>query len=385
MDTEDILKGFADGGKEGNSAGLETSGAGGSTTDCAEVLATIYAQTADMVSDGHDTENDAGGSTCETEKVEENRETGDVGSRESPTGCIVRDENVMRASAGEQYPYDINWVSGRVQPGIVEDTPCFAFKVDGTPFMRLVREIVKKDIAPDMGVKFQMTVVRALMEVAEAYLVASFENTNEVAIHSKRVTIQLKDLRLVDRLSKPRWVEKYQAPLLLVLPSQIDGQTEIPNRTLGDILRKIVRDDQQWDLHLAHAEITYNHAVSPATGMPPYYCDLSYHPNVLAEFLRLSQMHPDTSCPALDDWVAHMTSIMKTAHEHIAVSQTHMAARVNRSWMDHPFKVGDDVFIDAHHLQLKADTLRKFRRPFFGPCRILHAVGFAASTRSASM
>ncbi|GBG92702.1 hypothetical protein CBR_g56841, partial [Chara braunii] len=156
---------------------------------------------------------------------------------------------------------------------------------------------------------------------------------------------------------------------------QTDGQTEITNRTLVDILRKIVRDDQQWDLHLAHAEIAYNHAVSPATGMSPYYCDLGYHPRVPADFLRPSQMHPDTSCSALDDWVAHMTSIMKTAHEHIVASQTRMAARANRSRMDHPFKVGDDVLIDACHLQLEADTLRKFRRRFFGPCRILRAVG----------
>ncbi|GBG81940.1 hypothetical protein CBR_g34123 [Chara braunii] len=156
---------------------------------------------------------------------------------------------------------------------------------------------------------------------------------------------------------------------------QTDGQTEITNRTLRDILRKIVRDDQQWDLHLAHAEIAYNHVVSPATGMSPYYCDLGYHPRVPADFLRPSQMHPDTSCPALDDWVAYMTSIMKTAHEHIAASQTRMAARGNRSRMDHPFKVGDDVLIDARHLQLEADTLRKFRRRFFGPCRILQAIG----------
>ncbi|GBG58871.1 hypothetical protein CBR_g270 [Chara braunii] len=126
---------------------------------------------------------------------------------------------------------------------------------------------------------------------------------------------------------------------------QTDGQTKITNRTLGDILRKIVRDDQQWDLHLAHAEIAYNHAVSPATGMSPYYCDLGYHPRVPADFLQPSQMHPDTSCPALDDWVAHMTSIMKTAHEHIAASQIRMAARANRSRMDHPFKVGDDVLL----------------------------------------
>ncbi|GBG83578.1 hypothetical protein CBR_g37296 [Chara braunii] len=156
---------------------------------------------------------------------------------------------------------------------------------------------------------------------------------------------------------------------------QTDGQTEITNRTLGDIVRNIVCDNQQWDLHLAHTEIAYNQAVSPATGMSPYYCDLGYHPRVPADFLRPSQMHPDTCCPALDDWVAHMTSIMKIAHEHIAASKTRMATRENRSRMDHPFKVGDDVLIDASHLQLEADTLHKFRRRFFGPCRILQAVG----------
>ncbi|GBG60538.1 hypothetical protein CBR_g8562 [Chara braunii] len=165
---------------------------------------------------------------------------------------------------------------------------------------------------------------------------------------------------------------------------QTDGQTEITNRTLGDILQKIVRDDQHWDLHLTHAEIAYNHAVSPATGMSPYYCDLGYHPRVPADFLRPSQIHPDTSCPALDDWVAHMTSIMKTAHEHIAASQSRMAARANRSRMDHPFKVGDDVLIDACHLQLEEDTLRKFRRRFFGPCRILQAVGSNTASSTVS-
>ncbi|GBG86725.1 hypothetical protein CBR_g41789 [Chara braunii] len=86
---------------------------------------------------------------------------------------------------------------------------CLAFR----PFLRLVRQVVERDIAPGMGVRFQMTAVRALMEAAEAYLVANFENTNEVAIHSKRVTIQVRDMRLVDRLSKPRWVEKYQGML----------------------------------------------------------------------------------------------------------------------------------------------------------------------------
>ncbi|GBG82356.1 hypothetical protein CBR_g34640 [Chara braunii] len=452
-ETEDILKDFADGSKEGDSAG-------GNNAAYAEVLATICAQTVEMMGDGDETENDAGGSTYETETVGEEREGGGMGSRESLTGCIVKDENVVKTSAGEEYPYDINWVSGRVQPGIVGGIPCFAFKVEGTwvpfpapkmntwrnvtlsimfdrilrlndgataevkgryaldmwrvleaqaqehgdgqnrymarirrrygcttvlgwvpvvcpmtyehggdvtmrfrdplgvpfhltysdgllrdirylsendlagsaqpgkrtekrleishlsaevegpcgpgrvggcsaaqgdmvgpsdvamsqspgkmkkctsgpprgqtpagrkkvnlkavpatgdtagartqvlrrrrrpgmatlseirklqrstdlcltfsPFLRLVREVVEQDIAPGMGVRFQMTAVRALLEAAKAYLVANFENTNEVAIHSKRVTIQVKDMRLVDRLSKPRWVEKYQGML----------------------------------------------------------------------------------------------------------------------------------------------------------------------------
>ncbi|GBG79229.1 hypothetical protein CBR_g29281 [Chara braunii] len=185
-----------------------------------------------------------------------------------------------------------------------------------------------------------------------------------------------RDLRFTSRFYR-RFHEVYGTQLRFSWSyhPQTDGQTEVMNRTLGDILRKIVRDDEQWDLHLAHAEIPYNHAVSPATGMSPYYCDLGYHPRVPVDFLRPSQMHPDTSCPALDDWVSHVTLLMKAAHEHIAASQTRMAARANRSRMDHPFKVGDDVLIDVHHLQLEADTLRKFRRRFFGPCRILQAVG----------
>ncbi|GBG74902.1 hypothetical protein CBR_g19415 [Chara braunii] len=156
---------------------------------------------------------------------------------------------------------------------------------------------------------------------------------------------------------------------------QTDGQTEVTNKTLGNILRKFVRDDQQWDLHLAHVEIAYNHTLSPATGMSPFYCDLGYHPRVPEDFLRRSRLCPDTRCPALDDRIAHMAMIMKRAHESLADSQTRMVARANRSRMDHPFKVDDDVLIDARHLQLKADTLRKFRRRFFGPCCILQAVG----------
>ena len=69
------------------------------------------------------------------------------------------------------------------------------------PFQRLVREIAQ-DFKE--GVRFQSTAILALQEAAEAYLVSLFEDTNLVAIHAKRVTIQPKDLQLARRIRGER-------------------------------------------------------------------------------------------------------------------------------------------------------------------------------------
>ncbi|GBG59130.1 hypothetical protein CBR_g32147 [Chara braunii] len=78
------------------------------------------------------------------------------------------------------------------------------------PFMRVVREVIEKEIAPGQSIRFQMNAIRASLEVAKVYLINHFERTNIIAIHCKRVKIQLKDLRLVDNLAKTRWEYKYE-------------------------------------------------------------------------------------------------------------------------------------------------------------------------------
>ncbi|KAL5077279.1 hypothetical protein RYX36_016263 [Vicia faba] len=62
------------------------------------------------------------------------------------------------------------------------------------PFQRIVREIAQ-DFKTDL--RFQSSVVFALQEDAEAYLVGLFEDTNLCTIHAKRVTIMPKDIQLV--------------------------------------------------------------------------------------------------------------------------------------------------------------------------------------------
>ena len=65
------------------------------------------------------------------------------------------------------------------------------------PFQRLVREIAKDHWNE---LRFQASALGALQEACEAYLVGLFEDTNLVAIHGRRVTIMVKDMRLARRI-----------------------------------------------------------------------------------------------------------------------------------------------------------------------------------------
>jgi len=61
------------------------------------------------------------------------------------------------------------------------------------PFHLLVRKIAC-DIKSDL--RMQSTALLAPQEAAEAYLVGLFNDTNECALHAKRVTIMPKDMQL---------------------------------------------------------------------------------------------------------------------------------------------------------------------------------------------
>jgi histone H3 len=69
--------------------------------------------------------------------------------------------------------------------------------IQKAPFQRLVREIMQ-DFKKDLRV--QMDALLAIQESAEAYLVLLFEDANLCAIHAKRVTIQVGDIRLARRI-----------------------------------------------------------------------------------------------------------------------------------------------------------------------------------------
>ncbi|KAE9373108.1 histone-fold-containing protein [Stipitochalara longipes BDJ] len=65
-------------------------------------------------------------------------------------------------------------------------------------FLRLIKEIVA-DIGGE-GMRIEASAAEALQESAEALLFTEFELSNLGAIHAKRVTIQVKDMKLVQKM-----------------------------------------------------------------------------------------------------------------------------------------------------------------------------------------
>lgn len=68
-----------------------------------------------------------------------------------------------------------------------------------SPFARLVREIAT-EMHHRSDIMWQSLALQALQEAAESYLTGLFEDTNLVAINSKRVTILPRDMQVARRI-----------------------------------------------------------------------------------------------------------------------------------------------------------------------------------------
>jgi len=73
--------------------------------------------------------------------------------------------------------------------------------IQKAPFQRLVREVAtshKQDL------RFQSSAILAIQEATESFVISVLADTNLCAIHTRRVTIQPKDLQLALRLRGDR-------------------------------------------------------------------------------------------------------------------------------------------------------------------------------------
>ena len=71
---------------------------------------------------------------------------------------------------------------------------------------------------------------------------------------------------------------------------QTDGQTEVVNRSLRNILRSLnTEHPKQWDEVLAQAEYAYNDSHNKSTGQSPFHIVYGMHPRGVVELRNLGK------------------------------------------------------------------------------------------------
>ena len=125
---------------------------------------------------------------------------------------------------------------------------------------------------------------------------------------------------------------------------QTDGQTEVTNRTLGNILRCLVQENStSWDELLPRAEFAYNASEHRATGYSPFQILTGRNPNLLVDLIPL----PNTG-PISTEAITFATDLA-ALHQQVYDRLTAYNAKIKSTVEEHrhlrEFQVGDMVMV----------------------------------------
>ena len=97
---------------------------------------------------------------------------------------------------------------------------------------------------------------------------------------------------------------------------QTDGQTEMVNKSLGNLLRCLVGEHPgNWDLILPQAKFAYNNSVNRSIGMSPFEVVHGYKPRKPTDLIPLPQ-HARVSSTA-ESFTQHRKELHKNIRNHI--------------------------------------------------------------------
>lgn len=91
---------------------------------------------------------------------------------------------------------------------------------------------------------------------------------------------------------------------------QSNGQTEVVNRSLGNILRCLTKEHRPtWDFILPQAEFTYNDSVNRSIGLTAFQIVYGTHPSGVLELRDVRDLEKRST--QVEDFV----EVMKDIHE----------------------------------------------------------------------
>ncbi|CAL5400295.1 unnamed protein product [Camellia sinensis] len=146
---------------------------------------------------------------------------------------------------------------------------------------------------------------------------------------------------------------------------QTDGQTEVTNRSLGNMIRCVSGNrPKQWDVALPQIEFAFNSTFNRSTGKTPFEVVCTKPPKLILDLASLPKL-PGLSAAAenMADQVQNIQAEMRQSLEKAkAAADKHCRTKV--------FKEGDQVLVYLHKNRFPAATYNKLANRKYGPFEI---------------
>jgi hypothetical protein len=140
----------------------------------------------------------------------------------------------------------------------------------------------------------------------------------------------------------------------------MDGQTEVVNRSLGDLLRSLVtKHHSQWDNILPQAEFAYNESVNRTTGQSLFQIVYGMKPRRISELRDLEQTA--TRSASAEEFAEAMKELHNQVKEPLQNSSQEYKRRANQHKRQLHFEVGDLVLAHLRKERFPRRTYNKLK------------------------
>ncbi len=158
--------------------------------------------------------------------------------------------------------------------------------------------------------------------------------------------------------------------LSTVFHPQTDSQTERQNSSMEAYLRAFVNWEQDdWARLLPMAEFAYNNAKNACTGHTPFELNCGYHPRVSFK----EDIDSRSRSRSANELADELRELMEVCCQNFLHAQELQKRAYDKGIKSHSYAPGEKVWLNSKYIKPKRN--KKLESKFFGPFRVLYAVG----------